>query len=53
MPGAVHTNKGNIFYADITEAMCPCCTLHYLSGSTVSHCDNIGFVVLWQMYTNK
>ena len=36
-----------------TETVCPSGTLHYLLGSTLTHGDNIGLVVWFQMYTNK
>ena len=27
-----------------TEAVCPSCTLHFLPGSTLTHCDSIRLV---------
>ena len=50
----MHTiaSKGNIMLTPMsTEAVCPCCTLHYVPGSTLNHCDNIGLVVWWLMAT--
>ena len=32
------------------EAVCPSCTLHNFSGSTLTHCNNIGLVVWFKMY---
>ena len=36
-----------------TEAACHICTLYYLPGSKLTHCDNIGLVVWFIMYTSK
>ena len=30
-----------------TEAACHSCTLYYLPGSTLTHCDNIGLVAVY------
>ena len=36
-----------------TEAVCPSCTLHSSPGSTLTHYNNIGLVVLFEMYMSK
>ena len=51
MPGAVHTSHMLTLNMS-TEALGPCCTLYYLPESTLSHCNKIGFVVWWHMYTS-